>query len=166
MAGKIRHGTTEQTTQSQLVLFDKVQKACGGTAEEVQKEEGATPPSPPWASKLSQDEAGRILILSSCLLLLASQAESLFSHAATQVSSSSAITSALAGLLLMVPNITQMSQKECLVVVVAHLAHGLCSFLTSITGFLTDGVSTVLLMAAWAVLARRVLKQSAPLHLR
>ena len=156
MAGKIRSGTTEQTTQQQMVLFDKAQQACGATAEEVQEKEKALPPSTP---KLSQQEAGRILILSACLLLVAGQAELLFARTATQAQmSSSAVTSALAGLLLMVPNICQVSENESLLIVISHLVYGLCSSLISNQGFVALA-STVLLMAAWAVLAWNVLKQ-------
>jgi hypothetical protein len=159
LAGKIRSGTTEQTTQQQMVLFGKVQQACGATAEEVQDQDKAPQPSPPSTPKLSQEEAGRILILSSCLLLVASQAEFLFARTATQAQmSSSAVTSALAGLLLMVPNICQVSENESLLVVISHLVYGLCSSLISNQGFAALG-STVLLMAAWAVLAWNVLKQ-------
>lgn len=141
-----------------MVLFDKAQQACGATAEEVQEEEKVSPPSTP---KLSQEEAGRILILSACLFVLASQAEFLFARTATQAQmSSSAFTSALAGLLLMVPNICKVSENESLLVVISHLVHGLSS-LVSNQGFVALAF-TVLLMAAWAVLAWNVLKQGSP----
>jgi hypothetical protein len=35
MAGKIRAGTTEETTKTQLSLFSKIKQACGAAVDEV-----------------------------------------------------------------------------------------------------------------------------------
>lgn len=43
MAGKIRAGTTEETTKTQLSLFTKIKQACGAAVEEV--EEGIEGPN-------------------------------------------------------------------------------------------------------------------------
>jgi len=164
LAGKIRNGTTQQTTQQQLQLFDKVKQACGATVEEVIEEEDVSPPPPP-VSKLSQDEAGRILVLSGCLLLLASQAQCLFhrnSHVGAQMQElSTVVTSILAGLMLLVPGVCQLSEIPRLLVVVAHLAQGLCVSIASECGVVMT-LSTVLLMAAWAVLAWGIWQQGSP----
>lgn len=39
MASKIRSGTTDQTTQQQVQLFQTIKKACGAVSEEVVVEE-------------------------------------------------------------------------------------------------------------------------------
>lgn len=143
-----------------MQLFDKVQQACGATVEEVSEEKEAPPPKA--AMKVTSEEAGRILVLSGCLLLLSSQAECLFTPrscgAAQMQTSWSAVTSILAGLMLLVPNVSELSEKQCLLVVIAHLAQGLCVCVASESVIVTSA-STVLLMAAWAVLAWGVWRQ-------
>ena len=162
MAGKIRSGTTDQTTLQQLQLFDKVKGACGATVEEISEEE--TPPTPKAATKLTQDAAGRILVLSGCLLLFANHACSIFSRNShdtfqTQMSSSG-VTSVLAGLMLLVPNVCLLSEEQYLLVLVAHMA--LLLPLPFILSSLTHGVVTLTLMGAWAVLAWGVWSQWVP----
>lgn len=155
LAGKIRSGTTEQTTQQQLQLFDKVQGACGAAVEEVPEEE--TPSPPKTAVKLTQDEAGRIIILAGCVLLFASQGFSLptrnSSSAFQTHMSSCGITSIVAGLMLLVPTVCQLSEEQYLFVGAAHLAQLLPSFRPMCLIALIHWVTTLMLMAAWAVLA-------------
>lgn len=146
-----------------MQLFDKVQAACGATVEEVSQDEDAAPPPPPPAIKLSQDDAGRILVLSGCLLVMASHAEFFF-HQSSRDSAQMevAITSILAGLMLLVPKVCLLSEMSCLLIVIAHLAYGLCVSVIFECGIITS-LSTVFLMVAWTVLAWGVWQQVATL---
>lgn len=145
-----------------MQLFEKVQAACGASVEEVSDEDEEEQPPKSTTLMLSSDEAGRVLVLSGCLLLLASQAESIFSrefHAAAQMQMTAcSVTSILAGFMFLVPTVCQSSEYERLLVVVAHLVQGLCVSLAS-KGSVATTLSTTLLMAAWAVLAYGVWRQ-------